>query len=598
MGTNMEKQKTAKKIVAGLMAAAVLLGMLLLGVSFHTEQVEVKRARMDPEFITIKDVTVRKVSAPDTPVGIRWEYTFFLDQQMVSGSSLAFYITNQYACVWLDGEEVYSLLPTGQQRFTKTTGSNWVMIPLYDTDEGKEVRVEITPVYESFKDRQVVFLTGSSLAIYRDRLIRDLPQILLGGITVVLGIAFLCIGGYDLIRKRPEKRIAALGLFSVIMGIWRLNDTRFTPFMENGKPVFSYYMALMMPMLGMLPLMQWIKPDFSGRGKKMITVYEAATSLLCILQIVLQCLGILDLRESISATHIAIGIGAALLISLVIAEKKRQGRKKKMSLEIRLAGICIAGILADIAAFYAKGNSSGLVFSLLAFLCYIVCMGISMAFRYSRQQMQIAEQNRELAKKERSLTDSRIKMMMSQIRSHFIFNVLATISTYCKIDPKKADRALICFSRYLRRNIRIIEEDGLIDFATELEQLEDYIALEQLRFTEKIVFEKEIGISGFKLPPLTVQPIVENAIKHGLVEHGRSGTIFLRTEQVKDAVKITIADNGAGFDPRMLQKTDSIGIKNVRYRLRTMTGGSIDIESEPGRGTTVTLRIPQQENNG
>lgn len=594
----MEKQETVKKIVAGLMAAAVLLGMLLLGVSFHTEQVEVKKARTDPELITIKNVNARKVSAPDTPVGIRWEYTFCLDQQMVSGSSLAFYITNQYARVWLEGEEVYSLMPTGQQRFTKTTGSNWVMIPLYDTDEGKEVRVEITPVYESFQNREVVFLTGSPLAIYRDRLLRDLPQILLGGIAVVLGITFLCIGGYDLIRKRPEKRMAALGLFSVIMGIWRLNDTRFTPFMENGKPVFFYYMALMMPMLGMLPLMQWIKPDFSGRGRKLITVYEGAASLLCILQLALQGMGILDLRESISATHVAIGIGAALLISLVIAEKKRQGRKKKMPLEIRLAGICIAGILADIIAFYAKGNSSGLVFSLLAFLCYIVCMGISAAFRFSRQQMQIAEQNRELAEKERSLTDSRIKMMMSQIRSHFIFNVLTTISTYCKIDPKKADRALICFSRYLRRNIRIIEEDGLIDFATELEQLEDYIALEQLRFTEKIVFEKEIGISGFKLPPLTVQPIVENAIKHGLVEHGRSGTIFLRTEQTKDAVKITIADNGAGFDPQMLQKTDSIGIKNVRYRLKTMTGGSMDIESEPGRGTTVTLRIPQQENNG
>lgn len=584
-----------KKLSIGLITAAVFLTVLFLLQISHTEQVAVKQARTEQSLMTIENVTVQEVEDPDTPIGIKREYYFRLGEDMVQNTSLAFYTVHQYVIVSIDGKAVYSLMPSGEHHLTKTLGSNWVMIPLYDTDAGKEVRVEVIPVYESFKNRTVTFLVGSPLVIYRDRFMKDLMQIILGGVAVAIGILFLCVAGYELVKKRPEKRIAALGTFSVMMGMWRLNDTRFTPFMDGGRPVLAYYISIMMPMLGVIPLMQWIKSNFSVKRKKIIDIYEAAAILLCMLQLMLQLFGILDLRESIKATHIAIGIGACILVGLVAAEKRYGSWHGKMPLEIRFTGICVIGILADIITFYVKGNSSGLVFSLLAFLCYIVCMGISAMFRYGRQQIQIAEQSRELARKERSLTDSRIKMMMSQIRSHFIFNVLATISTYCKIDPKKADQALICFSRYLRRNIRIIEEDGLIDFTAELDQLEDYIALEQLRFTEKIVFEKDIRITNFKIPPLTVQPIVENAIKHGLVEHAKSGTIFLRTEQKRDHIEITVTDNGAGFDTAMLQKTDSVGIKNVRYRLETMMNGSVDIQSEQGSGTTVTIKIPQEE---
>lgn len=185
--------------------------------------------------------------------------------------------------------------------------------------------------------------------------------------------------------------------------------------------------------------------------------------------------------------------------------------------------------------------------------------------------------------------------MMSQIRTHFIFNVLTTISTYCKSDPKKADDALIRFSRYLRRNIRIIEEEGLIDFQTELEQLEDYIALEQLRFEDMITFAKDIEVTSFRIPPLTIQPIVENAIKHGLLEHDRSGTVTLQTMKEAEYIVITVTDDGVGFVLEECEKEDSVGIRNVRYRLENMVHGSLAIESALGKGTTVTIKIPIEE---
>ena len=215
----------------------------------------------------------------------------------------------------------------------------------------------------------------------------------------------------------------------------------------------------------------------------------------------------------------------------------------------------------------------------------------------AEQNRQIAAQSRELAVQERKLTDSRIRAMMSQIRSHFIFNVLATISTYCKVDPKQADKALITFSRYLRRNIQNIEEDGLIDFNTELEQVKDYVELEKMRFAERITFVTDIETTSFQIPPLTIQPLVENAIKHGIIEQGISGTVTLKTQRMKDGVRVQVVDDGVGFNIEELEKSESVGIRNVRYRLENMLDATLVYNSTIGQGTTVTINIPQINEN-
>lgn len=588
----MPDKKIIKITSIVLPALAVLMLAVLLVTVSQTEDISVTGTRSSSGFAAVENVTETELTQEDAPIGVQKEYIFTLGDTIAHDTSLAFYTVHQYVTVYLDGEEIYSLKPAGSHRFTKTVGSNWVMIPLYAEDSGKEVKVEITPVYESFRNREVTFLIGSPLAIYRNRLAKDLPQIVFASIAILMGFTFVCVAGYSYPKKRPGKRLAILGIFSVMLGLWRLMDTRFTPFMDGGQPVLFYYIAITMPMLGMLPLVQWTKDSFSEKGRKVISGYEAGIAILCLLQFTLQWLGICDLRESMTATHVSMGIGAALLVGLAVKERKK--------MQTPLALLCVAGILADVAAFYIKGNSSGLLFSLMAFVIYIMIMGVSTMFEYSRQQVQIAkldrelaEKDRELAAQERELTDSRIKAMMSQIRSHFIFNVLSTISSYCKVDPKKADQALITFSRYLRKNIQNIEEDGLIDFATELEQVKDYVALEKLRFMDRILFETDIETTSFQIPPLTIQPIVENAIKHGIIEHGKSGVIILQTRRSENFIEITVTDNGVGFDLKLLEKSESVGIRNVRYRVKNMLDGTMEYHSVIGEGTTVTIKIPQ-----
>ena len=145
------------------------------------------------------------------------------------------------------------------------------------------------------------------------------------------------------------------------------------------------------------------------------------------------------------------------------------------------------------------------------------------------------------------LRNSRIVLAMSQIKTHFIFNILTAVSGMCEYDPRKADETLIRFSRYLRRNIDVMQEDALETFSKSLEHLEDYIALEQIRFGGRIQFIKVLEIENFKIPPLILQPLVENSIKHGILPKSSGGRITLHTWREGENIIITITDDGVGF---------------------------------------------------
>lgn len=587
-------------IICSAVAALVLVALLVF--LCLIDNVEVQQSRTDSGYTRVSDYSCREVESADAPIGVLKEYTFTINAELNRDTYLAFYTVHQYVDVYLDGQNIYSLKPSKENQISKTVGSNWTMIPLYREDAGKGIRVEITPVYESFRNREVEFLIGSQLSIYTARLTKDLPQLILGIMTVFVGLVFVCVAGYSMFTKKRGSSLISLGLFSVMMGLWRLTDTRFTPFMISDKPVLMFYISVTMLMFGMVPLIKSVEAGLEKVSRRILDGCCIGVALICLTQLLLQFFGVIDLRNSLFVTHIMIAVGAVIIIGNVIYERVKYPQKRKLLVGNKFPIFCIVGVLADVIAFYVKGNSSGLLFSLLAFLLYIVFMGISTIFNYSEQEMQLAEQNMQLAEKnmqlaekERKLTETRIATMMSQIRTHFIFNVLTAISGYCKYDAKKADDALIRFSRYLRRNISIMEDDGLIFFSKELEHLEDYISLEKIRFQDMITFEKDIEEQNFKIPPLTIQPIIENSIKHGLVEHDRSGTVKLHTTKDEENIIITITDDGAGFSPEAYEKEDSVGIKNVRFRLENMVKGSLRIESVPGKGTTVTIKLPIKE---
>ena len=162
----------------------------------------------------------------------------------------------------------------------------------------------------------------------------------------------------------------------------------------------------------------------------------------------------------------------------------------------------------------------------------------------------------------------------------------------CLYDPAEANKTISHFAKYLRGNINVLQDDELILFKKELEHLEDYIVLEKVRFEDRIRFEKEIEEEDFLVPPIILQPVVENAIKHGLLRIKEGGCITLKTKRQDNNVLIQIIDNGLGFDTSKPVREGAVGLSNVKFRLEHMIGGKMDMESVPGKGTTVTITVP------
>jgi len=201
----------------------------------------------------------------------------------------------------------------------------------------------------------------------------------------------------------------------------------------------------------------------------------------------------------------------------------------------------------------------------------------------------------EKLRSERKLAESRIAIMLSQIQPHFLYNSLAVISRLCDKSPAEAKKATINFSNYLRANMNSLERTEPIPFENELNHTIGFLNLEKAMYGEALDVKYDIQAKNFNLPALTVQPIAENAIKHGIGKKEGGGTVTISTKETESNYLVIISDDGAGFYP---EKTDGdgqqhIGINNVRLRLSSQCGGSLKIESKPGEGTTATIIVPK-----
>ena len=189
---------------------------------------------------------------------------------------------------------------------------------------------------------------------------------------------------------------------------------------------------------------------------------------------------------------------------------------------------------------------------------------------------------------------------VSQFQPHFISNMLSTIQILFDADPAGAKDALGQFAEYMRVSTDAFEFNGPIAFQRELAHVRNYAALEQLRFGGKLRVEYNIEVEDFFLPALTLQPLVENAITHGIGNRHGGGTVTIATQADTDNWRITVQDDGCGVDtvgPDGLPPPKASGITslaNVRQRVESITKGRLYFNSKKDRGTTVTVLLPRE----
>lgn len=224
----------------------------------------------------------------------------------------------------------------------------------------------------------------------------------------------------------------------------------------------------------------------------------------------------------------------------------------------------------------------------------IIPRNVNTAAKAKELELQRSRLEAEKNMVEAELKESRISIMLSQIQPHFIYNTLGTIERMCLKDPQKAFELVRNFSLYLRGNFSELDSVTPIRFTEELKHVEYYVNIEKVRFPDMRI-EYDVEATEFVLPALSVQPLVENAIKHGLMRLETGGTVKIHSYETPTHFCVEVTDDGVGFDTDApIDEKKHVGLRNIRGRLKAMVNGALVLESKPGVGTKAMIMIPKE----
>lgn len=190
--------------------------------------------------------------------------------------------------------------------------------------------------------------------------------------------------------------------------------------------------------------------------------------------------------------------------------------------------------------------------------------------------------------------------MARQMQFHFLYNALSSIREVVLQDPEYASDLIYDFTVYLRACIRTMQNQELISVYQEMEYVRAYVNIEKMRMGKRLHVTYDLQLEDFKIVPLSIQPLVENAIRHGIFPKGlQGGTVSIKAETLAGCHIITVKDDGVGFDYQKVKdearrgERDSVGLDNTISRLKQQCNADIVITSEIGTGTTVTVLVPK-----
>lgn len=531
--------------------------------------------------------TGAELSAYDGAVTFRGKF----DTELAEGIEMRFYLNHLSMDIYKDGELLYE---SSIEKFPGMCGSAWVSweLPEISSEDVLEIRLYNShsfgnrDAYHQFLDS---IYMGSDVAMksYLER--QSLPYRAASIFILVVSIALLGTAvGYRLLRLPDSSLLLKSGMMSLMVGAYMYLDAKANS-LWSGQMAFNTCARRLTMMTAAWLMGACVAELLHGKRKKAAEI--AVYALMCtdFVLMAVSLAGVMEIYDTGIYWAAMQGAVSLFLLVLTVMEAKDSGKRRRLMqlFAIVLLAVLLLELVNACTGWWHGGICIEIIFTAL------------FVFQLARAAWLVAKNQQDSIRAEKlreELKNSRIVLAMSQIRTHFVFNILNAISGMCAYDPQKADETLVMFSRYLRSNINMMEEDEPEAFTKSLKHLEEYVFLEQVRFGEKIQFAKNIETENFKIPPLILQPLVENAIRHGLLHKKQGGTVSLHTWEENEDSIIEISDDGVGFDTTDALGEESVGIKNVRFRLKYMVGGTMDIKSSPGQGTTVTIRIPGKQN--
>ncbi len=512
-----------------------------------------------------------------------------LSKPIAQGQKLVIVSTNVWYRLEADGFSDSNRRRDDDAPYKETPGTT---IKYYESDNlSGEMVLELYYPYTPFSNRDLSDLvnlyTAEDNGIYA-LIINNLFLLLITAMIIssfglfVFPIAGVVLGGINL-------RYLAFSVLSFITGIHLIFKILYPylPLWIN-DPVLCMSLGESTIHVFCLCVLLFIKATLKNPKHGLISniVLVGYTAVIAAI-FVLSAIGFSDLYSCKPLSHAAFTLCSMILCVCMTREIK--ANKDATHALFTLIPITAALVFDALNAYLGFANFTLLEFGTVLALAYqIVNLVIDM-----RRQYKEAIHYQQLQKE---LYESRVAIMVSQIQPHFLYNSLSSIAMMCTIDPETAQEATVTFADYLRGNMDSLKQKTPVPFTKELEHLKKYLYIEKLRFGKKLNIVYDIQSDAFVLPQLSVQPLVENAVKHGISRKRGGGTLTIATRETEDSFEVIVSDDGNGFDTTEVKNDGRsyIGMDNVRRRIKEMCGGSVRIESKIGEGTVATVVLPKE----
>ncbi|MCR5784726.1 MAG: histidine kinase [Eubacterium sp.] len=421
----------------------------------------------------------------------------------------------------------------------------------------------------------------------------NLLQMLIAVILFLIGISMLVTEASLLLMHIyvPKEAVTSAALL-VTGGIGIFIDYKYINFVYDNPYVIGVIDFVNLTFIFFFLVMHLETYIIQERFKWLAKAVLCATGLIIIISYGFQIFG--DAGRADAMGRVFPVLFVILIIELILFILETKTGKIHRSIITIVATLLLTSFIILEMVVYAITNMFIMYFFIAGFLCFGV-----LQFVHIIKDSYIGMQRARAAEKlENELKQNKIAMMLSQIQPHFMNNAIASVQMLCKEDPDKAYEALGHFAKFLRGNMNSITSSDLVSYENELDYVKNYVYLQQLRYEDdlKVIYKTEFD--NFFIPALSVQPLVENAIRYGVAKKPGVGTVIIHSWKETSGVYICVEDDGVGFDESQLLNDDSythrfhVGTTNVRNRLKAQCGGTLTVESVLGEGTKATIFLP------
>lgn len=515
-----------------------------------------------------------------------------IDDQTV----LVIHTTRQSGNIYIDGEKIFELKNNSKDIFRSYPVNKTYYVPLKKEYANKKIMIEIQSYSIVYSGRINEMYYGKLQDCIETNYMKQAILSILYFFIICVGVVLAII--YLLIRKKKKLyiEIMLLGIIIILFGMWIANEYNlFQNYIKKDTYVniLTILSKFLLPHCYLAYLLLRLKISVVRRIIKGWIIGIGISQVLICIFVLFDINNLIFWMEMYTIGVLLIFICSLILI---IVEICLENEYSIIGMYLALH-VLLLTILIEIFSFYQNITSyrNFGIFIGVGMICCSCIMGVVS----TNKIIHVVEESNQIREE---LLKKRIDLMMGQIRPHFIYNTLNSIQALIEIDPEKASDLVYNFSKYMRFHVDTIEKEGLISFGEELENIKTYLNIELVRFS-KIHVVYDIKVEKFLVPMLSVQPIVENSVKHGVSKKKTGGTIWIRTRETDHAYCIEIEDNGVGFcmsqeGKRQLSDqtmSQSVGMKNITYRLNQMINATVLIKSKVDEGTLVTIGIPKKE---